>query len=67
MIHIQLLFEKKNEYFTSKIAVFDYMTPQQIGITKEALLHKTGDTIVTQRAVIRIRKPLGRKKHEKSM
>ena len=39
VIHVHLIFEKKNIYFGSISAIFETLTEQQVGITKNSLLH----------------------------
>lgn len=39
VIHVHLIFEKKNYYFGSISAIFDTLTEEEIGITKNSLLH----------------------------
>ena len=38
VIHVHLIFEKKNIYFGS-ISIFETLTEKQVGITKSSLLH----------------------------
>lgn len=55
VVHVHLIFEKRNLYFGSISAVFDTLTEEQVGITKSSLLHaglQDGDTKVTGRAMI---------------
>ena len=39
VIHVHLLAGRKNYYFGSISAIFDVLTPDQIGHTKNSLLH----------------------------
>ena len=39
VIHVHLLAGRKNYYFGSISAIFDVLTPDQIGYTKNSLLH----------------------------
>ena len=39
VIHVHLIFEKKNIYFGSISAIFETLTEKQVGITKNSLLH----------------------------
>ena len=39
VIHVHLIFEKKNYYFGSISAIFNTLTEEEIGITKSSLLH----------------------------
>ena len=39
VIHVHLIFEKQNIYFGSISAIFETLTEQQVGITKNSLLH----------------------------
>lgn len=37
VIHVHLIFEKKNIYFGSISAIFETLTEKQVGITKSSL------------------------------
>ena len=53
--HVHLIFEKKNLYFGSISAIFDTLTEEQMGITKNSLLHAgltDGSVKMTKRAMI---------------
>jgi len=50
VIHIYLIFEKRNYYFTG---IFRHLSEDQIGIKQSTLSHNTESTIVTGRAIIR--------------
>ena len=55
VIHVHLIFEKKNYYFGSISAIFDTLTEEEIGITKNSLLHAgmtDGSCKMTKRAMI---------------
>lgn len=55
VIHVHLIYEKKNYYFGSLSAIFDVLTEGQIGITKSSLLHAgmtDGSCKITRRAMI---------------
>ena len=55
VIHVHLIFEKKNYYFGSISAIFNTLTEEEIGITKSSLLHAgmtDGSCKVTKRAMI---------------
>lgn len=55
VIHVHLLYEKKNYYFGSISAIFDVLTEKEIGITKNSLLHAgmtDGSCKITKRAMI---------------
>lgn len=56
IIHVHLIFERKDYYFGSVSAVFDTLDPREVGIAKNTLLHagmSDGSSIVTQRAIIK--------------
>ena len=53
--HVHLLFEKKNYYFGSLSAIFETLTEEEVGITKNSLLHAgmtDGSVKITRRAMI---------------
>ena len=55
VIHVHLIFEKKNYYFGSISAIFDVLSEEEIGITKSSLLHAgmtDGCCKMTKRAMI---------------
>lgn len=57
IIHIHLIFEKKDFYFGSFNAIFKLLNENQIGITKTYLSHlglKKGNSHVTKRAIIKV-------------
>lgn len=56
VIHVHLIFEKKDYYFGSISAIYDILDETQIGIKKNSLLHaglSDGGVKLTQRAIIR--------------
>ena len=55
LIHVHLLYEKKNYYFGSISAIFDVLSEEEVGITKNSLLHAgmtDGSCKLTKRAMI---------------
>lgn len=55
VIHVHLVFEKKNYYFGSISAIFDTLDEKVVGITKNTLLHSglaDGVSMSTKRAII---------------
>ena len=55
VIHVHLLYEKKNYYVGSISAIYDVLTEEQVGITKNSLLHagmSDGSCKITRRAMI---------------
>ena len=52
VIHVHLIFEKKNYYFGSISAIFDVLSEEEIGITKSSLLH-AGMTEITVLLVLK--------------
>ena len=55
VIHVHLLYEKKNDYFGSISAIFDVLSEEEVGITKNSLLHagmSDGSCKITKRAMI---------------
>jgi hypothetical protein len=55
VIHVHLIFEKKNYYFGSISAIFDTLSEKEVGITKNSLLHAgmvDGSCKITRRAMI---------------
>lgn len=53
VIHVYLIFEKRNYYFSSVMGIFRHLSEDQIGIKQSTLSHNTDNTIVTGRAIIR--------------
>lgn len=55
VIHVHLIFEKKNYYFGLISAIFDTLSEKEVGITKNSLLHAgmvDGSCKITRRAMI---------------
>ncbi|WP_336535139.1 hypothetical protein [Bacteroides acidifaciens] len=55
VIHVHLIFEKKNYYFGSISAIFNTLSEEEVGITKNSLLHAgmvDGSCKITKRAMI---------------
>lgn len=55
IVHVHLIYEKKNIYFGSISAIFETLTEEQVGITKSSLLHAgltDGTVKYTKRAMI---------------
>ena len=55
VIHVHLLYEKKNYYFGSISAIFDVLSEEEVGITKNSLLHagmSDGSCKITKRSMI---------------
>ena len=53
VIHVHLIFKKKNYYFGSLSAIFEHLSENDIGIKKGTLLHRSKEgTISTDRAII---------------
>lgn len=56
VIHVHLIFEKKDYYFGSISAIYTVLNEDQIGIKKSTLLHSgltDGSVKATRRAIIR--------------
>lgn len=53
IIWVHLIFEKKNYFFGSVPAIYEELSARQIGMKKSTLAHKTEDTIITSRAIIK--------------
>lgn len=56
VIHVHLIFEKKDYYFGSISAIFDVLDESIIGIKKSTLLHSgfsDGSALPTSRAIIK--------------
>lgn len=56
VIHVHLVFEKKDYYFGSISAIYTVLNEAQIGIKKSSLLHAglyDGGVKATRRAIIR--------------
>lgn len=55
VIHVHLLSGRKNYYFGSISAIFDVLTPEQIGYEKSTLLHaglSDGVHLINSKAMI---------------
>ena len=56
VIHVHLIFEKKDYYFGSISAIYTLLSAEQIGMKQSTLLHAgltDGSSVVTRRAIIR--------------
>ncbi|WP_455590476.1 hypothetical protein [Bacteroides sp.] len=56
VIHVHLIFEKKDYYFGSISAIFDVLNEQVVGIKKSTLFHSglsDGNSLPTSRAIIK--------------
>lgn len=56
VIHVHLIFEKKDYYFGSISAIYGTLMDDQIDIKQSTLLHKgltDGGVVLTKRAIIR--------------
>lgn len=56
VIHVHLIFEKKDYYFGSISAIYTLLNADQIGMKQSTLLHAgltDGGSVVTRRAIIR--------------
>lgn len=56
VVHVHLIGKRRDWYFGSISAVFDVLTPEEIGVTKNYLLHaglSGGGAIVTKTAIIK--------------
>lgn len=56
VIHVHLIFEKKDFYFGSITAVYDHLSEERIGTTKNTLSHAgltDGGVTLTKRAIIK--------------
>lgn len=56
VIHVHLIFEKKDYYFGSISAVYSVLSDVEIGMKQSTLLHAgltDGGSVVTKRAIIR--------------
>lgn len=56
VIHVHLIFEKKDYYFGSISAIFDTIDEATIGVKKSTLLHAgltDGSSTLTKRAIIK--------------
>ena len=53
VVHVYLIFEKRNYYFGSISGVYKHLDENQIGIKQSTLSHNTETTIMTRKAIIR--------------
>ena len=56
VIHVHLIFEKKDYYFGSISAIYTLLSAEQIGMKQSTLLHAgltDSGSVVTRRAIIR--------------
>lgn len=53
VVHVYLIFEKRNYYFGSISAIYRHLNENQLGIKQSTLSHNTDDTILTGKAIIR--------------
>lgn len=56
VIHVHLIFEKRDYYFGSLSAIFEMLDEKTVGIKESTLLHAKladGKSIPTRRAIIR--------------
>lgn len=56
VIHVHLIFEKKDFYFGSISAIFKTLDEERVGIKKNTLLHaglSDGTSLPTRRAIIK--------------
>ena len=54
VIHVHLIFKKKDLYFGSLSAIYDHLCENDIGIKKSTLLHRSKEnTILTEKAIIK--------------
>lgn len=53
VVHVYLIFEKRNYYFGSISGIFRHLTEYQLGIKQSTLAHNMEDTILTKKAIIR--------------
>ena len=56
VIHVHLIGKRRDLYFGSISAVFEVLTPEEVGMTKSSLLHaglSGGGTVVTKSALIK--------------
>ena len=67
VVHVHLIGKRRDLYFGSISAIYTRLTPEEVGATKDYLLHaglSGGGTVVTKRAMIKqstlITSPRGR-------
>ena len=59
VVHVRLIFKKTVHYFGSISAIYDYLSEDDIGMTKKSLLHSlSSDMLVTDKAIIKRREIL---------
>lgn len=66
IIHVHLTGKRKDYYFSSITAVFDVLTPDDIGVSLDYLLHaglSQGAVVCNRRAIIKQGKVIGHKRH----
>lgn len=57
IVHVHLIFEKKDLYFGSISAIYDHLSENQVGIKKsylQSLKLSTGEVKPTKRAIIKV-------------
>ena len=69
VIHVHLIYEKKNFYFGSISAIFDTLTESQVGITKSSLLHAglTDGSVKYTKRVMKARRTAKRASRSRSL
>lgn len=59
VIHVHLIFKNEDHFFGSISAIFDYLSEDDIGVTKSTLTHTmSSNTLCTGRAIIKRREVL---------
>ena len=56
VIHVHLMGKRKDYYFSSIAAIYTVLTPEEVGMTYNALRHKGlsgGGTVPTKNAIIK--------------
>lgn len=53
IVHVYLIFEKRNYYFGSVSAIYRHLSDNQLGVKQSTLAHNTDETILTSKAIIR--------------
>lgn len=56
VIHVHLIGKRRDFYFGSISAVYSVLTPEQVGMTRNSLLHaglSGGGTVITKTAIIK--------------
>ncbi len=57
IVHVHLIWEKRDLYFGSISAIYDHLSDDQVGIKKsylQALKLSTGEVKLTKRAIIKV-------------